>query len=408
MTQLRPGTILERSPNVAFRVEADNTVEAVGAGGEVDCGPHGLAILDVFSQPCRLEQAVARLSRDTTGVQDWVDLTSRIVSLHEAGVLRIRGGTVARTPVGFSAPPIHIAMLDDRTRTSSYLGAISQVVREGDVVVDLGTGSGVLAVAAARAGASRVYAMEATSIGRWARAVFDANGYGDKIHLVSGWSTRVDLPERADVLVSEMVGDEPLAERMLEVTLDARRRFLKPNARLLPHQVRVFGLPVTIPNRELGSRTFNADNVRRWRSWYGVDFTPLLGSRRTEPGSFYIRPQRAANWAAISDPVLLAEVDLSTFNTLRVSGTGSGIVTHAGRVDGVLVHFEVHLAQNYTISTDPRHADRRNHWRAPVWLLPDSVSMDEGDRFTVSYTRPTGGGAHSIRFRASGRKSGER
>ena len=69
----------------------------------------------------------------------------------------------------------------------------------------------------------------------------------DRITLIKGYSTKINLPERADVLVSEIIGDEPLEEEVLKVTMDARNRFLKPSARLLPCALQVFGLPVTIP-----------------------------------------------------------------------------------------------------------------------------------------------------------------
>ena len=108
---------------------------------------------------------------------------------------------------------MHIAMLNDRRRTASFLAAIRRVVRPGDVVVDVGTGTGVLAIAAAQAGAARVYAVEATGIGKLAEANFRANGLQDRITLVPGWSMQVTLPERADVLVSEVIGKTPLVNK---------------------------------------------------------------------------------------------------------------------------------------------------------------------------------------------------
>ncbi|PYJ79683.1 MAG: hypothetical protein DME69_03705 [Verrucomicrobia bacterium] len=100
----------------------------------------------------------------------------------------------------------HASMLNDRRRTSSYLASIRDVVKPGDIVVDIGTGTGILAIAAVHAGARHVYAIEEARIARVARALFEANGMTDPITLIRGRSTEVRLPQRADVLICELIG----------------------------------------------------------------------------------------------------------------------------------------------------------------------------------------------------------
>src|SRR4051812_12021176 len=118
---------------------------------------------------------------------------------------------------------LHLEMLNDRTRTLSFIEAIRETVRPDDIVLDIGTGTGILAATAARAGARHVYAIEAGQIQKVARALFESNGLKDRITLIRGWSTQIELPERADVLISEVIGHEPLAEDVLETTADAIR-----------------------------------------------------------------------------------------------------------------------------------------------------------------------------------------
>jgi SAM-dependent methyltransferase len=134
---------------------------------------------------------------------------------------------------GWADPVEHARMFHDDRRTGDYLRALAEAVRPGDVVLDIGTGSGVVAIAAARAGARRVYAVEASDIAEVADRVFAINGVQDKVTLIPGWSRHIDLPEPADLLVSELIGNEPFEEEILETTLDARRRLLKPGARRL-------------------------------------------------------------------------------------------------------------------------------------------------------------------------------
>src|SRR5215471_8603540 len=110
---------------------------------------------------------------------------------------------------------LHVGMLNDRTRTSSYMDAIGRAVRPGDVVLDIGTGTGIFALAAALAGARHVYALEVGRVAHAARNLFAANGVSHRISFIDPSSTEIELPERADVLVSELIGDEPLAEGVL-------------------------------------------------------------------------------------------------------------------------------------------------------------------------------------------------
>lgn len=149
---LNPDTVLQRAPSLTLEL-GPNANARVG-DRRVPVGPNILPILQAFEQPVAFGIAVKGLSEKITGAQAWIELVSTITSLYKTGVLVGEGA--ARKPVvgaGWTAPMIHIAMLNDRLRTETFIRGIEAVVRPGDVVVDIGTGSGVMAVAAARAGA---------------------------------------------------------------------------------------------------------------------------------------------------------------------------------------------------------------------------------------------------------------
>ena len=93
--------------------------------------------------------------------------------------------------------------------------------------------------------------------------------------VVEGWSTRVTLPERATLAVAEILGTEALEERALPVLLDARKRLLTWDARLVPATIRIFGLPVSIPAERLENLTFTPTNTARWSAWYGLELGHL-------------------------------------------------------------------------------------------------------------------------------------
>ncbi|MGI9584075.1 MAG: 50S ribosomal protein L11 methyltransferase, partial [Acidimicrobiia bacterium] len=100
----------------------------------------------------------------------------------------------------------HHSMLADSARTQSFLKAILSTVKPGDVVVDIGAGTGVLSMFAVMAGARMVYAIEREPIIGVAMEVAEANGLSDRIRFIHGSSDEVVLPEKADVVVSETIG----------------------------------------------------------------------------------------------------------------------------------------------------------------------------------------------------------
>jgi len=138
--------------------------------------------------------------------------------LIEEGALVPLGARRAITS-GWADPIEHARMLHDDRRTSDSIAALTAAVRPQDVVLDIGTGSGVLAIAAVRAGARYVYAIEASDIAEVAERVFAANGVRDRVTLLPGWSRQIELPEPADLLVSEIIGNEPFEEEVADIEL---------------------------------------------------------------------------------------------------------------------------------------------------------------------------------------------
>jgi len=388
MTNLNRNTILQRIPDLKIHIDSSNRTQISVDGKIFEFGAYGLTVLDTFSHPISLSGALEKLQTRITGAQDWMDLMSTIAQLHEAGVLREGSQnqpTLRTDPSGYDAAPIHVAMLNDRARTSSLIAGIREVVRPGDVVIDIGTGTGILAIAAIRAGARHVYAIEATNIGKSAMAVFEANGLADQITLKEGWSTQISLPELADVLVSDVIGSEPLAENVLEITADAVKRLLKRNARLIPNKVKIFGLPVTIPRIELMKHTFTAEAVENWRSWYGVDFSPFAEVAKNSPHKFSIKPVEALYWISLSEPVLLAEVDFKDIGQLVIDNTATVTANVSGPLDGLLEYFEMEVGQAMRYSTHPKLVDKDCVRSNLVWVFAAPLILRAGDKFTVTY-----------------------
>ena len=132
---------------------------------------------------------------------------------------------------------VHRTMICDRVRTDAFRRAIEAVVRPGDVVLDLGAGSGILSAFAARAGAARVYAVERTAVAALAEELAVENGIGEIIEVIHGDVADIALPERVDVIVSEWLGGFGIDEGMLVPVIAARDRWLKPGGVMIPRSV---------------------------------------------------------------------------------------------------------------------------------------------------------------------------
>lgn len=380
---------LQRIPEVTIRLQSDGSAVFQNLGSYV--GPHALRVLEIFTSPTSFRDAMAALQPAVRGSQDWMELSETIRGLCRLGIIDSveRSSRKASSPVGFDAPAAHISMLNDRARTEAYLRAIPEVVRSGDVVVEIGTGTGVLAMAAARAGARHVYTIEAGAIGRVAQALFEANGLGDRITLVSGRSSHATLPERGDVLLSEIIGSDPLDERVLESTRDAIGRLLAPDARFLPQSIRIYAVPVTIP-APLRAAYFFAESARsRWSEWYKMDFGPLDRGNAAGPLRIFQRPHTARDWVRVSEPVLVAEINLASRHPPRVEQEMRVVATRRATIHGLVSYFDLRLSSGVELSTDPSHVDEGSSWRLPVWLLPDPLEVEAGDALTLRYRYPS-------------------
>jgi len=127
-------------------------------------------------------------------------------------------------------------MIGDVGRFDAYARAISKAVRPDDVVAEIGCGPGVFSFLACRAGARKVYAIDSADIVHFAAELAAANGLSEKITLIQSDSRKVQLPERVNVIVSDIRGNLPLFDDAISSIEDARERFLAPGGVLIPQR----------------------------------------------------------------------------------------------------------------------------------------------------------------------------
>jgi protein arginine N-methyltransferase 1 len=387
---LHSATRLTLVPGIRTRLDANGHVLVdTPVGTVVDAGPDGFAILAMFADTRTLGDAVAQLRERP----DMMPAASVLMSLIETGSLIDAAGLGMRH--GWADPVEHARMLHDHRRTGSYLEAIQASVRPSDVVLDIGTGSGILAVAAALAGARRVYAIEASDIASVAARVFDDNGVSDRITLIQGWSTDVDLPEQASLLVSEIIGSEPFEEDILETTLDARRRLLTPDATLIPSALRLFAQPLAAPRHERWARTLDREAVEDWRDRYGIELEALLAAQPTHPVHWPAEGSDVAAWEPLGPREELLRVDLDTFDSTEVDATTELTTESSGIVDAILITFSATLGATTELQQRPR-PDEHSSWSTSLWFLRERIDVRPGSRLRVGYRRRVPGQADGV------------
>lgn len=265
----------------------------------------------------------------------------------------------------------HRHYLLDQARLQAFRRAIQESVKPGDVVVDLGSGTGILGLLACQAGATRVYSIEETSLIELAREICQANGYRDRIHFIKGLSTRIELPEPADVILADQIGHFGFEAGLFDYFSDARRRFLKPNG-------------LTIPGRI----TFCLAPVEHELLWEQVEFW------NQSPMGLNVRPARsiAANtgYPVKLTPEQLLGPSVETFSVdPSVSGSQplhfrcSLAITRTGTLHGVGCWFLAHLSPSVTMSNSPLSEDRIDR-RNVFFPIAQPVSVQSGDFVTVT------------------------
>jgi protein arginine N-methyltransferase 1 len=262
----------------------------------------------------------------------------------------------------------HRFYIEDRPRIDAFRRAIREVVRPGAVVVDLGSGTGILGLLACEAGAARVYSIEMTGMIEVARAVASRNGFADRIRWVHDESTHAIVPERVDVAMCDQIGHFGFEAGVFEYMNDARRRFLKPEGLTIPARVDLVLAAISDP--ELSAA------VRLWcERPAGLDFSPVY-SWAANTGY----PKKFDADQCLGDPVTALKLDVGVLAG-AVSLDAELTIGRRGRLDGIGGWFSAALSPGVTMTNSPFASDRID--RRNVFLPIDPIDVEPGDRVSV-------------------------
>ncbi|KAG6549207.1 hypothetical protein Mapa_009193 [Marchantia paleacea] len=297
-------------------------------------------------------------------------------------------------------------MLSDRVRMDAYYRSIFRNAKHflGKTVLDVGTGSGILAIWAAQAGARKVYAVEATVMARHARSLIAGNNVDHIVEVIEGAIEDITIPEKVDIIISEWMGYFLVRESMFDSVIYARDKWLKPSGIMYPSHARMWVAPMRTSLVEHKQQEFQ-HSMADWGCFlqdtsdhYNVDMSCLSNPYKEEQTKYFLQ---TSMWNSlypnqiIGQPVIIKEFDCLTTTMEEVSSVRSSfkLPFHPGhsRLCGFAGWFDVHFkgspsdpADHEVELTTAPSTDETTHWGQQVFLLHPPLNLQEGDILSCS------------------------
>jgi predicted RNA methylase len=271
----------------------------------------------------------------------------------------------------YEFPSIHSDMIYDEHRVHAYRRAIERTVKPGDVVVDVGTGTGILSFLCLQAGAARVHAIDRSPVIRWAQRLAETNGMADRITFHECDSREAEIGERADVIISELIGHMAFEEGMIESISDAISRFLKREGSLIPQSVALFAAPVC--EREIYKTCIDG-----WKAAYGIDYKVM---RDEAIKTSYVTDIAECDLFAKHQAIFA--VDFERNANVELQAERSFEIYRDGYINGIAFWFDSVLADVVRLSSGPWS---KTHWKQCFTPLTCPEKVNAGDRLNVAFS----------------------
>lgn len=268
---------------------------------------------------------------------------------------------------------IHEDMIKDEVRTRSYYCAIKKNAHllKDKIVLDIGSGTGILSFFAAKQGAKHVYSIEKSDIIYTAIKIRDANKLTDKITFIKGLAENIELPvEKVDIIISEWMGYCLLYENMLDTVLYCRDKWLKPGGLIFPDKAIMYIAGIE-------DSLYREEKFDFWTNCYGLDFTPVLPILKEEVVIDYVDKA-----FIVTDSCKVLDLDLYTCTQKDLSFVSSFHLKMKKKdyIHALVLWFDIifsacHKPECFT--TGPYGA--LTHWKQIVLYTDDVITAEKGE-----------------------------
>lgn len=255
-------------------------------------------------------------------------------------------------------------------RTDAFVKALEQSVKPESVVLDIGTGTGFFAVKAAMLGAKKVYAIEYNDVIEHGKKLAAKNGCADKIEFIQGISTEIELPELADVIISDLRGAVPLFSTHIPTIIDARKRFLAPNGVLIGQKDYLWaGVVETVEG-------YDKYIANLYTTHYGVDMSV---AKKNIVNNYTDAPSRKEDFLA--EPQSFYELDYNTIEDPNMSKEINFTINRNGTARGFNVWFEAIIGDGASFTNAPDNPVLP--YRNPFFPFENPVEVEKGDLVAI-------------------------
>lgn len=274
---------------------------------------------------------------------------------------------------------IHEEMLKDEVRTLSYRDAMykNKHLFKGKTVLDVGCGTGILSMFAAKAGAAKVIGIEMSNIALHAKKIVAANKLDDVVTIIQGKVEEVELPvEKVDIIISEWMGYCLLYESMLDTVLYARDKWLVQDGLLLPDRA-------TLYITAIEDFQYKDEKIDWWESVYGFDMSCIKEVAIREGLVDEVKATQV-----VSDACLIKDIDLYTVTKEDLAKTSpfNLNITRNDTVHAFTIYFDVEFSKcqnKISFSTAP-DADY-THWKQTTFYADDGFTVREGEQLSGTF-----------------------